>query len=127
MIGLAVIRSIGVTMVYCVRLARRLRSLQPDVVHANSLKSGFYGSVAARLAGRPVVWHVRDRIADDYLPARVVRLTRLALRCLPDFVVGNSRETLRTTGVDRKGERGRHILPSRPAGGKVIYGVIDGS
>lgn len=53
---------------------------------ANSLKSGFYGSVAARLAGRPVVWHVRDRIADDYLPARVVRLTRLALRCLPDFV-----------------------------------------
>ena len=52
------------------RLALRLRSLRPDVVHTNSLKAGVYGSLAARAAGVPVVWHVRDRIAEDYLPRR---------------------------------------------------------
>ncbi len=67
-------------------------------MHTNSLKSGYYGSVAARLAHVPVIWHLRDRIADDYMPARAVRLTQLLLRSLPDMVVCNSAETLRTAG-----------------------------
>ncbi len=55
---------------YTVRLARRLRSLRPDLVHTNSLKAGVYGGLAARAVGIPQVWHVRDRIAADYLPLR---------------------------------------------------------
>jgi glycosyltransferase involved in cell wall biosynthesis len=91
---------VAVTMVaYTLRLARRLRALEPDLVHTNSLKSGYYGSVAARLARRPVIWHLRDRIADDYLPHRAVVLTRFALRHLPDLVLCNSAETLRTSSV----------------------------
>ena len=35
------------TALYIPRLARRLRALQPDLVHTNSLKSGLYGSIAA--------------------------------------------------------------------------------
>jgi glycosyltransferase involved in cell wall biosynthesis len=87
---------------YTVRLARRLRELDPDVVHTNSLKSGFYGSIAARLSGRPVIWHLRDRVADDYLPPRAVAVTRFALRHLPDLVLCNSQETLGTAHVARK-------------------------
>jgi glycosyltransferase involved in cell wall biosynthesis len=79
---------------YVLRLARRLRRLRPDIVHANSLKSLLYGGVAGRLAGIPVVWHVHDRIATDYLPADAVRLVGRLARVLPSAVIANSRETL---------------------------------
>jgi glycosyltransferase involved in cell wall biosynthesis len=95
---LGTVRAAASTAGYTVRLARRLRELRPDLVHTNSLKSGYYGSVAARLAGVPVIWHVRDRIADDYLPPRAVALTRTMLRVLPTTVICNSAETLRTVG-----------------------------
>lgn len=96
--GLDGLRAAVVTLVHAARLARRLRVLRPDLVHANSLKSGFYGSIAARMAGVPVVWHVRDRVAEDYLGPRATALVRTALRVLPLAVVANSAETLRTTG-----------------------------
>jgi glycosyltransferase involved in cell wall biosynthesis len=86
---------------YVLRLARRLRVLRPDVVHTNSLKSALYGGVAARLAGVPCVWHVRDRIEVPYLPAPAVRLVRVAARVLPTVVVANSASTLATVGVTR--------------------------
>ena len=61
---------------YVFRLARRLRAIRPDLVHTNTLKAGVYGSIAARLAGVPVVWHVRDRIAPDYLTRPAVLVLR---------------------------------------------------
>src|SRR5919197_2741461 len=51
-----------------VRLSRRTRALEADVVHTNSLKAALYGGLAARLPRVPAVWHIRDRIADDYPP-----------------------------------------------------------
>jgi glycosyltransferase involved in cell wall biosynthesis len=86
----------GASAAYVLRLARRLRRLQPDLVHANSLKSGVYGSLAARLAGVPMVWHVRDRIADDYLPPAAVRLVRAMAANLPAAVIANSQTTMAT-------------------------------
>ena len=78
------------------RLRSTLRRLDPDLLHVNSLKSGLIGSVAGRLAGVPVVWHVHDRIAPDYLPAAGVKLIRTALRVLPDAVIANSEATRAT-------------------------------
>lgn len=92
------------TLTYIARLALRLRVLRPDVVHTNSLKAGVYGSLAARAAGVPVVWHVRDRIADDYLPRPAVHLVRLLIRHLADGVVANSQATLQTLPADVRGE-----------------------
>lgn len=80
---------------YVWAVRRRLRALQPNLVHTNSLKSGFYGCLAARLAGIPAVWHLRDRLAEDYLPKKAIQLTRLATRFLPEAVVCNSHETQR--------------------------------
>ena len=78
------------------QLSRRLRALDADLVHTNSLKAAFYGGIAARLARVPAVWHVRDRIATDYLPRAAVVLVRAASRLLPAAVVANSRATLET-------------------------------
>jgi len=84
--------------VYVGRLAARLRQLGPDIVHTNSLKAALYGGASARLASVPVVWHVRDRISDDYLPPSARRLVRIAARVLPTAVIANSRATLDTLG-----------------------------
>ena len=86
------------TIVYIVRLALHLRRLRPDIVHANSLKAGVYGALAARLAGVPVVWHVRDRIASDYLPAAAVRPVRAMIARLTAAVIANSQSTAATLG-----------------------------
>lgn len=93
-------RALVSTARYVTRLAMRLRRLRPDVVHTNSLKAALYGGAAARLAGIPCVWHVRDRIATPYLPEPAVRLVRVAARVLPSLVVANSGSTLRALGVD---------------------------
>ena len=81
---------------YVYRLSRRIRELDADLVHTNSLKAALYGGVAARLARVPAVWHVRDRIAVDYLPRSAVILVRAASRILPTAVVANSEATLET-------------------------------
>lgn len=102
------------TALYVVRLTHRLRQLKPDLVHTNSLKAGVYGSLAAKLAGIPVVWHLRDRVARDYLPTPAVRGVRFLIRLLATRVIANSRSTLST-------------LAAKPGrmNGTVVRGVID--
>ena len=87
---------------YVLRLARLLRVLQADVVHTNTLKAAVYGGLAGRLARIPVVWHVRDRIAPDYLPGSAVRVIRLLARVLPTAVIANSLSTLSTLPDPRR-------------------------
>ena len=91
------------TGLYVVRVARRIRAIRPDLVHTNTLKAGIYGSLAARLARVPVVWHVRDRIAPDYLRRSTVVLLRGLIATLPDSVVVNSEATGRTLWRARGG------------------------
>jgi glycosyltransferase involved in cell wall biosynthesis len=87
------------TLKYTIRLALRLRRLAPDVVHTNSLKAALYGGLAGRAVGIPVVWHIRDRIADDYLPGATVKLVHRLARRLPTGLVANSKTTLATFGA----------------------------
>jgi len=100
----------GTSAAYVLRLAARLRQLRPDLVHSNSLKAGVYGSLAARLAGIPMIWHVRDRIEEDYLPRAAVTLVRRMTRYLATAVVANSKSTMQTLAA-----------PSKPV---VIYSVL---
>jgi glycosyltransferase involved in cell wall biosynthesis len=86
---------------YVALLRRRLRALRPDILHTNSLKSAMYGGVAGRAAGIPVLWHVRDRIAADYLPGAAVRLVRTAASVLPSAVVTPSEVTMATLPARR--------------------------
>ena len=104
------------TATYVLRLAWHLRRLRPDLLHTNSLKAGLYGALAGRLAGVPVVWHVRDRIAEDYLPGPAVRLVRAAIRLLPAAVLANSQATMDTLGPSTGSAVSRTVVgdPYRP-------------
>jgi len=81
------------------QLRRVVRAARPDVVHTTTLKADVLGLVAGRTCGVPVVWHVHDRIAPDYLPPAVVRVLRAVARSRwwgPRAVVANSRATAAT-------------------------------
>jgi glycosyltransferase involved in cell wall biosynthesis len=108
-LGGAGIRAPALGAAYALRLARRLRRLRPDLVHANTLKSGLYGGVASRLSGRPLVWHLHDRLAEDYMPRQAASLARSAIDRLPDRVIVNSEATLRTLG--ERGARRTEVIP----------------
>jgi glycosyltransferase involved in cell wall biosynthesis len=98
------------TASYVVRLARRLRQLRPDVVHAYSMKAAVYGSVAARLARIPLVVHLHGRLEEEYLPPDAVAFLQALLRRLPHTIVANSRSTLSTLG-HVPGERAVVVYP----------------
>jgi glycosyltransferase involved in cell wall biosynthesis len=87
-------------LAFVFRLQRLLLSLRPEIVYTNSLKADLLGGVAGRLAGVPVIWHVRDRIAPEYLPRKVVGLVRLLARVVPHAIVANSAATLSTLKLD---------------------------
>ncbi len=95
-IKLSTLRKLGALPLFVLRLSRMIGSLHVDVVHTNSLKADVLGGIAARLAGKRVVWHVRDRIADDYLPSKTVRAFRRLARMIPHAIIANSRATLET-------------------------------
>jgi len=90
------LRAIGSSLAYAWRLAQFIESRGVRLVHTNSLKADLIGGIAARLAGVPVVWHVRDRIESDYLPRAAVSMFRWLCYVLPDFVVANSVATLKS-------------------------------
>lgn len=83
-------------VLYVCKLARLIRIQQVDLVHTNSLKADLLGGVAGRMTGRKVLWHVRDRIKEDYLPRRVVKAFRLLCRIIPHYIIANSAATLAT-------------------------------
>jgi glycosyltransferase involved in cell wall biosynthesis len=103
---------------YAAGLAGRLRKLEPDLVHTISLKSALYGGPAARLARRPVVWSIQDRIAPDYLPGPVVKMVRAAARVVPTAIIANSAATAATLPQGRARITVVHpaipVLPAEP-------------
>ncbi|MGD0542169.1 MAG: glycosyltransferase family 4 protein [Tepidisphaeraceae bacterium] len=90
------VRVLAEGLACAIRLASLIRSREAELVHTNSLKADIIGGLAARIAGRPLVWHVRDRIAEDYLPRPIANVFRALCRVWPDYVVVNSRATLRS-------------------------------
>jgi glycosyltransferase involved in cell wall biosynthesis len=123
------------TATYIFRLARRLGAIQPDLVHTNTLKAGIYGSLAARLARVPAVWHVRDRIATDYLSRPAALLIRALIATLPNGVVVNSKATGATLWSRSKRRRAVYALVydpvtappvqvERPPGEPFVVGMV---
>ena len=84
---------------YINRLRRFIRENDVDLVHTNSLKADIIGGFAARLAFTPVIWHLRDRIASDYLPKPVVKVVRFLAKFIPTYVVAVSQASLNTLGL----------------------------
>ena len=104
-LGPGVARAAWGTFRYVASLARLLEQERPDLVATNSLKSAVYGGLAATIVHLPVVWHLRDRVTTDYLPAAAVRLIRTLARLFPVAVIANSRTTLESLALDRGPKR----------------------
>ena len=98
------------------RLARRVREIDADVIHTTSLKADLVGVAVALVARRPLVWHVHDRIAPDYLPMPLVRLMRVLARLVPAHVIANSLATAETL----PGVRGLTVVHPGLAPGQVL-------
>jgi glycosyltransferase involved in cell wall biosynthesis len=98
------------------RVVRFARKMEIDLIHTNSLKADVIGGIAARIAGIPVVWHVRDRIEADYLPKIVVRVFRFLSQHLPDFVIANSSATLASLHLN-----GKRKSATVDANGRVVH------
>ena len=126
-LGRLPVRTATTLLRYVWRLRRRLKELEPDLVHTNSLKAAFYGGAAARLARIPVVWHVRDRIAPDYLPGPAVHLVRTTARWLPTAVVANSRNTLETLPAGVRSSVLYDPLPMTPGSPDLDTAARDGT
>lgn len=90
------LKSVVHAAAYVLQISDFIRTNEIALIHTNSLKADILGGIAGRLARTPVIWHIRDRISDDYLPKPVVRLVRMLCRVLPDYVIGNSAATLET-------------------------------
>lgn len=93
---LGVVRGAAAGAAFLGRLVASVRRLDVDVVHTTSLKADLLAVPVALLLRKPLVWHVHDRIAEDYLPARTVRLVRALARSVPRAVVVNSEATAAT-------------------------------
>ncbi|MFZ0531357.1 MAG: glycosyltransferase, partial [Propionicimonas sp.] len=99
---------------FVIRLGRRLRRLRPDLIHSTSLKADLLAVPASWIAGRPLVWHVHDRISPDYLPSSLVVLIRWLARWAPRRVVVNSQATAATVpGVRRPAIAYPGLLPEQ--------------
>ncbi|WP_410513693.1 glycosyltransferase family 4 protein [Paenibacillus sp. BR2-3] len=88
-------------LAYGRRLAPLLKQENVDCVHTNSLKSAFYGAIAAKKAGVPLIWHIRDHIGAPYLKPIVAKAIRLLSRLLPNGVIANSHSTLNALELPR--------------------------
>ncbi|RBY96265.1 hypothetical protein DQ237_10420 [Blastococcus sp. TF02-8] len=118
---LAALSRVYSVLSYSLKLRKLIRQRRIDVVHTNSLKSGFYGCIAARMACVPSVWHLRDRLAADYLPWFGLVVARLAIAVLPTRIVCNSSATMATLPRGaRTGQRRRPLVVPSP-----LYDVLE--
>ena len=81
-------------LLYAGRVARFARRRGVDVIHTNSMKAHFYGALAGKMSGLPVVWHIRDFVNEAYLPRPAVQAIRRLARLLPSRIVTVSRSVL---------------------------------
>lgn len=81
-----------------VRLRAAIRRRRPALVHTNGIKAHVLGGLAGRLAGVPVVWHLRD------FPhaGTTGRFVRGLARVLPSHVIVNSEAVAASLGLDAR-------------------------
>ncbi len=118
LVSFATLRKLGGVPISILRVRGAIRRLDVDFVHTNSLKADILGGIAARLAGKRVIWHVRDRIAPDYLPGEVVTVFRRLARIIPHAIIANSAATLESLHLPARERR-------NGLSGQVIHDGLD--
>jgi glycosyltransferase involved in cell wall biosynthesis len=107
---LRTLRAIGEIAYAATQVARLVRSLSVDLVHANSIRASLVTGLAARIVRRPTVAHLRDRLPPGTVSKASLRL--IGATCA--HVVANSRYT-----AGALEEAGVHV------GASVIHNPVD--
>lgn len=90
----AALRWVGDVAPVVARLLSLVRAWRPDVLVSTTLKTHL---IASALPSRvPLVWHLHDRVAPDYLPWGAVHALRALARWRPAVVVANSQASAAT-------------------------------
>ena len=90
---LGALSAVGALPVAAVRLARAISRVKADVVVTNSAKAHVYGSLAGRLARRPVVWRIHDTMDSPDFGGATRRLLLAIGRRVPALVLTVSDST----------------------------------
>jgi glycosyltransferase involved in cell wall biosynthesis len=90
---LGAVSAVGALPVAAVRLARAISRVRADVVVTNSAKAHVYGSLAGRLARRPVVWRIHDTMDSPDFGGSTRRLLLTIGRRIPALVLSVSEST----------------------------------
>ncbi len=72
-------------------MRKSIRALAPDLVHANSIRSGVVASLAAIGTRKPVIWHVHDTLPSHSM-SNVIRLLAYLIRGTRVITVSRSTE-----------------------------------
>ncbi len=75
------------------KIVRYLKREKVSLVHTNSIKANFYGSLAAKLAGKPVIWHLHDILTADFFPSFFSHLTTIWANFFDNVIICNSNAT----------------------------------
>ncbi|NOY82223.1 MAG: glycosyltransferase family 4 protein [Kiritimatiellaeota bacterium] len=107
------------------RLAALMRAEECRVIHANGARCMLYAGAAGRLAGIPVLWHVRvlerDRRLDhvrSLLARRIVCNSRAVAATLKPYLTASRKTTVIYNGVDQAPFR-----TARPANLHAEFGI----
>ena len=95
---------------YAARVAAFARRHRIQIIHTNTIKAHLYGALVGRLAGLPVVWHVRDYVNESYFPRAAVKLVRFLARSAPRHIIGVSRSVMEQLQLGGSRQRGTVIL-----------------
>jgi glycosyltransferase involved in cell wall biosynthesis len=95
-IDLRLLRHSRKALAYVQSRRDHLRELRPLLVHSNSLKAGFLTGSAARLAGIPLVWHLRDHLSRSYLSRGALAASSSLIRASASIAIANSQSTRAT-------------------------------
>lgn len=76
---LGLLRSAGATSLYTRRLARWLKTVEPDIIHTNGLKMHLLGAWA-RPRRSALIWHIHDYVSQRRLMRRLLYPFRKACR-----------------------------------------------
>ncbi len=99
-------------------LWQRFRRLKPAIVHTNTLKTHLLAGAAAHLARRPLVWHLRDILAEGEALGWLLRAAR-AFRPTIIAISEAVKESLRGAYEDvRVIYNGTDLSSFRPAGNR---------
>jgi glycosyltransferase involved in cell wall biosynthesis len=96
-----ILRAFGTTLRSVFVLFNMMRSVRPDIVHTNGTKMHLLGTLAARMTGIPVVWHIHDFL----VPGTWERLLALLGRRMKVRVLANSEAVRRSLEPMRLGSR----------------------